>query len=80
MPTSELLKRALSELGKLPIEDQDAVAARWLEELKEEQVWASKFAATTDEQWDRLAASVRREVAGGDTIALDDLIADANSE
>jgi hypothetical protein len=80
MPASELLKRAISELGKLPIEDQNALAARWLEEIEDEQVWAGKFAATADEQWDQLAESVKRDIASGDTIALDDLLAEVNAE
>ena len=80
MPTSDLLKQALSELEKLPLEDQDAIAARWLEEIKDEHVWSSKFAVTTDNQWDHLAASVRRDIANGDTTTLDDFLAEVKPE
>jgi len=36
-------------------------------DLKDEQAWIERFEATTDEEWDRLAEGVRREVAAGDT-------------
>jgi len=62
-----LLQRAVAEVEKLPIEDQDAIAARLLAEVEDERAWAARFAATTDEQWDRLAAEVRRDVATGKT-------------
>ena len=35
--------------------------------LKDEQAWTERFEATTDEQWDRLAESARKEIAAGDT-------------
>jgi hypothetical protein len=44
------------EIEKLPAEVQDAIATRLLAEVADEQAWAARFAATTDEQWDRLAA------------------------
>ena len=61
---NSLIKQALSELEKLSAEDQTAIAARWLEELKAERIWADKFSHTTDEQWDKLANLVRRDIAG----------------
>jgi hypothetical protein len=60
---THLLRQAITEIEKLPATEQDSVAARILAELADDQVWAAKFAATTDEQWDRLAESVRREIA-----------------
>lgn len=80
MPTSELLKHAVSELEKLPVEDQNAFAARWLEEIRDERAWAGKFDATTDEQWGRLAALAKGEVTKGDTIPLDDFLDEAKFE
>jgi hypothetical protein len=57
-----LLQRAVAEAEKLPAEDQDAIAARFLAEIEDERQWTARFAATTDDQWDRMAAEVRREI------------------
>jgi len=38
---TELLRRAIAELEKLPDDQQDAIASRLLAELKDEQSWAS---------------------------------------
>jgi hypothetical protein len=70
---TELLQRAIAEIGKLPAEEQDALAKRILAELADEQAWAARFNATTDEQWDRLTEMARREIAAGDTTPLDDV-------
>ena len=74
MMSNTLLQQAISELEKLPAEDQNALAARWLAEIKDEQRWADKFAATTDEQWDKLTDLVKREIAEGDTTSLEDFL------
>lgn len=68
-----LLKRAFAEIEKLPVEDQDAIASRLLAELEDERAWAARFAATTDEQWDRMVADVRKDVAAGKTHSLDEV-------
>ncbi len=68
-----LLQRAVAEVEKLPAEDQDAIAARLLAEVDDERQWDTRFAATTDDQWDRLVAEVRRDVAEGGTLPLDDV-------
>ena len=70
---TELLRRVIAELEKLPDEQQDAIADRLLAELKDEQAWTTRFETTTDEQWDRLAAMVRQDIANGDTISLDEV-------
>jgi hypothetical protein len=80
MSANDLLKQAVSELEKLSEEDQNAIATRWLEEIKDEQAWTTRFDATADEQWDRLAASVRRDIANGETTSLDDFLAEAKIE
>lgn len=67
-----LLQRAVAEIEKLPIEDQDAIASRLLAEVEDERAWASRFAATTGDQWDRLAAKVRRDAATEGTRPLDE--------
>ena len=61
--SNALLQKVISEFEKLPVEDQNAVAARWFKELRDEQIWAKKFAATTDEQWEKLAELARRDIA-----------------
>jgi len=68
-----LLQRAVSEAEKLPAADQDAIASRFLAEVEDERQWSARFAATTDDQWDRLVAEVRRDVAAGGTRPLDEV-------
>ncbi len=68
-----LLQRAVAEVEKLPAEDQDAIAARLLAEVDDERQWDTRFASTTDDQWDRLVTEVRRDVAEGGTLPLDDV-------
>ena len=65
---AELLQQVISEIQKLPIDQRDAIAARILADLKDEQAWAERFEATTDEQWDHLAEAARREIAAKEII------------
>jgi hypothetical protein len=60
----------ISEIQKLPAEQQDAIASRLMAELKDEQRWTEQFESTTDEQWDRLADMVRQEIAGAEKIVV----------
>jgi len=73
MATSELLQRAIAVLEKLPEDAQNAIAARLLAEVEDEQAWVASFEATTDAQWDRLAASARQDIATGDTTPLEEV-------
>lgn len=57
---TELLERAFAELAKLPADAQDAIAARILAELEEETAWSERFAATTEDQWTRLARIIHQ--------------------
>ena len=68
-----LLKRAITEAEKLPAEDQDAIASRFLAEVEDERQGNARFAATTDEQWDCLIAEVHRDVAAGGTRPLNEV-------
>ncbi len=68
------LQRAIAEAEKLPAEDQDAIAARLLAEVEDERQWNVRFAATTEDQWDRMVAEVRDDIAAGRTVPLDDVI------
>lgn len=70
---TKLLEQAIAEIEKLPEDAQDAIAARLLADLADEKEWVARFAATTEAQWDRMAAMVRREIAAGDTEPLDDV-------
>ncbi|MEK6285262.1 MAG: hypothetical protein AABO57_05935 [Acidobacteriota bacterium] len=70
---TELLERAITEIGKRPAEEQDAIAARILAELADEEEWTTRFNATTDQQWDRLSELARQEIRAGDTNPLDDV-------
>ena len=67
---TELLRQAIAQIKKLPADQQDAIAARFLAEIQDEQKWEPRFAATTDDQWDRMAAMVRQEIARGETVPL----------
>lgn len=68
---TELLQRAIAQIEKLPLEEQNAIASRWLAELEDEQAWKSHFQATTDTQWDRMAEMVRQEITAGETDLID---------
>ena len=68
---TELLEKVITELKKLPPDQQDAIASRWMDELKNEQQWTEKFESTTDEQWDQIADLVRQEISNSETTPLD---------
>lgn len=70
---TELLQQAIAQIQKLPPDQQDAIAARFLAESKDEQKWETRFASTTDDQWDQMAAMVRQEIARGETVPLDEV-------
>ncbi len=70
---ADLLEQVVAEIQKLPQDQRDAIAARIIADLKDDQAWTERFEATTDEEWDRLAKGVRREVAAGDMVPLDDV-------
>jgi hypothetical protein len=57
---TKLLEQVMDEIEKLPDDAQDAIAARLLMELPDENEWTARFATTTDAQWDCLAAMVRQ--------------------
>jgi nitrate/TMAO reductase-like tetraheme cytochrome c subunit len=67
---TELLQQAIAKIEQLPIEQQDEIAARFLTELQDDQKWKTSFAETTDDEWDRMAAMVRQEIASEDTVPL----------
>ena len=77
---TELLQRAIAEIQKLPADSQDAIAARILADLEDDRAWGRQFAATTDNQWDRIAESVRRDIRTSGTVDLDDVFPARTSE
>ena len=56
---TKLLEQVIAQLKTLPADEQDAIAARLLAEMEDEQKWKAQFESTTDEQWDRMAEMVR---------------------
>lgn len=60
---TQLLEEAIAQLKQLPEDQQDAIAARLLAEIQDELNWTARFEATTDEQWEAIAQSVRKEIA-----------------
>lgn len=67
---TELLERVIAQLKTLPADEQDAIAARLLAEMEDEQTWKAQFESTTDDQWDQIAEMVRQEIAAGDITPL----------
>lgn len=63
---TDLLERALAEVAKLSVEEQDSIAAVILELLKDEQRWNSAFAESQD-QLSQLADKVRGDIQAGQT-------------
>ncbi len=70
---TNLLQQAIAEIQSLPADQQDAIASRILAELADEKEWATRFQATTDQQWDRLAEAARREIAAGHVTPFDEV-------
>ena len=70
---ADLLEQVVAEIQKLPQDQRDAIAARILTDLKDDQAWTERFEATTDEQWDRLAEAARKEIVAGDTVPLNNV-------
>ena len=66
---TQLLKKAFSEVAKLPASEQDAVAALVIEELASEKRWSSSFANSQD-LLAKLAEEALAEYASGQTKPL----------
>lgn len=67
---SEMLDRAVEQAKRLPIDQQDAIAAIILEEIADEQRWQAAFARSSD-VLEQLAAEAEQEDRKGLTEALD---------
>jgi hypothetical protein len=75
---TDLLERVIAQLKTLPDDEQDAIAARLLAEMEDEQIWKAQFESTTDEQWDRMAEMVRQEIHAGDVTPLAEVFSSQN--
>ncbi len=65
-----LLQQAIAEIEQLPLEQQDAIASRFLNEIRDEQEWQIRFTNTTNDQWDFMAEMVRQEIANSQTVPI----------
>ena len=61
---TQLLERALSEVKKLSVAEQDAIAAIILEEIADERRWDEAFARSQD-QLAKLAEETRADIRAG---------------
>jgi hypothetical protein len=69
-----LLEQAIAEVKKLPPEAQDEIASRLLAEIAADAAWDASFAATTDEQWDKMAEKVRANIAAGNVLPMEEIL------
>ena len=69
-----LLEHAVAEAACRSDAEQDAIAARILAEIDDERAWDRAFDATTDAQWDRLAALARSGIGTPGSVSLNALI------
>lgn len=71
---TKLLREVVAKIEQLNPEVQNGIAYRLLEELEEEKKWASSFANTTNQQWQKMADIVKQEIITGDITPLDDIL------
>ena len=74
---TKLLQEMISQIHQLSPEEQDAIAkrhcviaSRFLAELQDKQQWKYRLTTTTNDQWDKMAAMVRQEIATGETVPM----------
>ena len=76
---ASIVQRVTKELKNLPPEKQEYYGTALLEAIeadqKEDQKWEAAFAATTDEQWEKMAERARRQHRRGESLTLDDFLA-----
>ena len=61
---TKTLSKLIAKASKLPDDVQDAMAAQWLEELKDEMAWDQSFTRSQN-QLAKLAEKARKEVKKG---------------
>jgi len=62
---TDLLQKAMGEIEKLPIDEQNAIAERILMELADDATWEALFANTTDKQLKGLEDYVQEQISQG---------------
>ena len=67
---SEMLDKAVEQAKRLPVDQQDAIAAIIIEEIADERRWQATFARSQD-TLEQLAAEAEQEDQKGLTEALD---------
>ena len=71
------LLTAIEELSKLSEDEQDAVAAAILEELRSEQRRGKLVGGTTEEQRSRMTEAVRQDIEQRKVVSRNELLGDA---
>jgi hypothetical protein len=72
---TDLLKKAIAALEKLPTNQQDVIAKQILEELEDERQWDETFADPRSEiVLDTLIACAKQQVARGEATDLDAIL------
>ncbi len=64
---TELLEKVITELKKLPPDQQDAIASRWMDELNDEQQWQETLEQPQSSFLDELAKKALNESSQGNT-------------
>ncbi|MGK7883080.1 MAG: hypothetical protein AB4057_00450 [Crocosphaera sp.] len=64
---TELLEKVITELKKLPPDQQDAIASRWMDELKDEFQWQETLEQPQSSFLDELAKKALNESSQGKT-------------
>ena len=70
---SRLLEQALENVGTLPEDEQNAIAAQILASIADEHEWKAQFAAKKD-IIHRMAREAIEEDTAGETLSLDALL------
>ncbi len=73
MEITDALAQAVAEAAKLPVEDQNYIAWRIMEEIAEEKKWSDSFARSLD-VLDHMAAEALQEHAEGKTRPLEEIL------
>lgn len=73
MEITDSLAEAVAAAAKLPVEDQNYLAWRIMEEIAEEKKWSDSFAGSLD-VLDKLVAQARQEVAEGKVYPLEEIL------
>lgn len=72
---TDALKSAFKRAAKYPKAKQDELAAAFEEEMNAEEAWERRFAATSEEQYQKMADHVREQIETGHTTSSEDFFA-----